>query len=198
MIAQWLTHLAFALVLFLILSSWTSSQRWRLAILAGASLASVVSIDGLSLASYVRSLSDDLAIPSLVGLVWLTAQRLGLIQPLEAPQRLLVLSVLAALALVLYPATLGITYFDPYRWGFNPRPMIIVVGALTLALLYLRNHLGALMLALATLAFTFRIKPSENYWDYLIDPFLALYGCVALLVFVARRLYRSRSYKVMN
>ncbi|GFM82639.1 hypothetical protein PSCICN_33310 [Pseudomonas cichorii] len=193
MIAQWLTHLAFALALFLILSSWTSSPRWRLAILAGASLASVVSIDGLSLASYVRSLSDDLAITTLVGLVWLTMQRLGLIQPLENRQRLLVLSVLAALALVLYPATLGITYFDPYRWGFNPRPMIIAIAALTLGLVYLRSHLGALMLALATLAFTFRIKPSENYWDYLIDPFLALYGCIALLMFVARQFYRGRS-----
>ncbi|WP_122315521.1 hypothetical protein [Pseudomonas cichorii] len=193
MIAQWLTHLAFALVLFLILSSWTSSLRWRLAILAGASLASVISIDGLSLASYARSLSDDLAIPSLVALVWLTLQRLGLIQPLEVRQRLLVVSVLAALALVLYPATLGLTYFDPYRWGFNPRPMIIVVGIITLGLLYLRSHLGALMLALATLAFTFRLKPSENYWDYLVDPFLALYCCVALVAFVVRRLYRGRS-----
>ncbi|MFJ4145247.1 hypothetical protein [Pseudomonas sp. NPDC089734] len=193
MIAQWLAHLAFALTLFLILASWTSSLRWRLAILAGASLVSVISIDGLSLAAYVRSLSDDLAITSLVGLVWLSLQRLGLIQPLENRQRVLVWSVMGTLALLLYPATLGLTYFDPYRWGFNPRPMIIVVGFVTLGLLYLRSHLSALMLALATLAFTFRIKPSENYWDYLIDPLLALYCCGALLVFVTRRLYRTRA-----
>ena len=34
------------------------------------------------------------------------------------------------LAALLYPATMGLTYFDPYRWGFNPRPMIVCIGLL--------------------------------------------------------------------
>ncbi|SDX75540.1 hypothetical protein SAMN05444064_14016 [Pseudomonas syringae] len=190
MIALGLAHLAFAWALFVLLAPLTSSLWWRCGLLAATSLLSVVSVDGLSMAAYARSLTDDLAISSLVLLGWLTLQRLGVLRPLAASPRLIMLLVFAALALTLYPATLGLTYFDPYRWGFNPRPMIIMVAVIALALICLRNALGVVMLTFATLAFTFRLKPSENYWDYLIDPLLALYCCGALLSLAVRFVYR--------
>ncbi|PBQ13674.1 hypothetical protein CCL09_23430 [Pseudomonas congelans] len=190
MIALGLAHLAFAWTLFVLLAPLTASLWWRCGLLAAVSLLSVISIDGLSMASYARSLTDDLAISSLALLGWLTLQRLGVLQPLAAPRRGVVLLVFAALALTLYPATLGLTYFDPYRWGYNPRPMIIIVAVIALGLVLMRNALAAVMLSAATLAFTFRIKPSENYWDYLIDPLLGLYCCGALLVLAGRFVYR--------
>ncbi|KPB76537.1 hypothetical protein ACKUFS_13910 [Pseudomonas cannabina] len=190
MIALGLAHLAFAWALIVLLAPLTSSLWWRCGLLAATSLLSVVSVDGLSMAAYARSLTDDLAISSLVLLGWLTLQRLGVLKPLAASPRLIMLLVFAALALTLYPATLGLTYFDPYRWGFNPRPMIIMVAVIALALICLRNALGVAMLTFATLAFTFRLKPSENYWDYLIDPLLALYCCGALLSLAVRFVYR--------
>ncbi|RMO91793.1 hypothetical protein ALQ33_02960 [Pseudomonas syringae pv. philadelphi] len=190
MIALGLAHLAFAWALFVLLAPLTSSLWWRCGLLAATSLLSVVSVDGLSMAAYARSLTDDLAISSLVLLGWLTLQRLGVLRPLAASPRLIMLLVFAALALTLYPATLGLTYFDPYRWGFNPRPMIIMVAVIALALICLRNALSVAMLTFATLAYTFRLKPSENYWDYLIDPLLALYCCGALLSLAVRFVYR--------
>ncbi|KAA8707092.1 hypothetical protein [Pseudomonas cannabina] len=190
MIALGLAHLAFAWALFVLLAPLTSSLWWRCGLLAATSLLSVVSVDGLSMAAYARSLTDDLAISSLVLLGWLTLQRLGVLKPLAASPRLIMLLVFAALALTLYPATLGLTYFDPYRWGFNPRPMIIMVAVIALVLICLRNALGVAMLTFATLAFTFRLKPSENYWDYLIDPLLALYCCGASLSLAVRFVYR--------
>ncbi|KTB78837.1 MULTISPECIES: hypothetical protein [Pseudomonas] len=190
MIALGLAHLAFAWTLFVLLAPLTASLWWRCGLLAAASLLSVISIDGLSMASYARSLTDDLAISSLVLLGWLTLQRLGVLQPLAAPRRGVTLVVFAALALTLYPATLGLTYFDPYRWGYNPRPMIMIVAVIALGLVFMRNALAAVMLSAATLAFTFRIKPSENYWDYLIDPLLGLYCCGALLILAIRFVYR--------
>jgi hypothetical protein len=42
----------------------------------------------------------------------------------------------------------------------------------------------------ATLAFIAGIKPSHNYWDYLIDPLLGLYCCLTLLVLGTRWTYR--------
>jgi hypothetical protein len=90
---------------------------------------------------------------------------------------------------VLYPATLGLSYLDPYRFGFSPRPMLIFVGLLTAGLFYLRNYLAVVLLASATLAFIAGIKPSQNYWDYLVDPLLGLYCCVALLMLAVRRTY---------
>ncbi|QQQ49089.1 hypothetical protein JJQ97_17155 [Pseudomonas syringae] len=190
MIALGLAHLAFAWTLFVLLAPLTASLWWRCGLLAAVSLLSVVSIDGLSMASYARSLTDDLAISSLVLLGWLTLQRLGVLKPMAASRRGVMLLVFAALALTLYPATLGLTYFDPYRWGYNPRPMIMIVAVIALGLVFMRNALAAVMLSAATLAFTFRIKPSENYWDYLIDPLLGLYCCGALLILAVRFVYR--------
>ncbi|UFI43509.1 hypothetical protein [Pseudomonas savastanoi] len=190
MIALGLAHLAFAWTLFVLLAPLTASLWWRCGLLAATSLLSVISFDGLSMASYARSLTDDLAISSLVVLGWLTLQRLGVLRPMAVSRRWVMLLVFAALALTLYPATLGLTYFDPYRWGYNPRPMIIIVAVIALGLVFMRNALAVVMLAAATMAFTFRIKPSENYWDYLIDPLLALYCCGALLSLAIRFVYR--------
>ncbi|EFW81119.1 hypothetical protein [Pseudomonas savastanoi] len=196
MIALGLAHLAFAWTLFVLLAPLIASLWWRCGLLAATSLLSVISFDGLSMASYARSLTDDLAISSLVVLGWLTLQRLGVLRPMAVSRRWVMLLVFAVLALTLYPATLGLTYFDPYRWGYSPRPMIIIVAVIALGLVLMRNALAVVMLAAATLAFTFRIKPSENYWDYLIDPLLALYCCGALLslgiLFVYRRATESR------
>ncbi|KPX17965.1 Uncharacterized protein ALO71_03451 [Pseudomonas amygdali pv. dendropanacis] len=190
MIALGLAHLAFAWTLFVLLAPLTASLWWRCGLLAATSLLSVISFDGLSMASYARSLTDDLAISSLVVPGWLTLQRLGVLRPIAVSRRWVMLLVFAVLALTLYPATLGLTYFDPYRWGYNPRPMIIIVAVIALGLVLMRNALAVVMLAAATLAFTFRIKPSENYWDYLIDPLLALYCCGALLSLGIRFVYR--------
>ncbi|KPY35216.1 MULTISPECIES: hypothetical protein [Pseudomonas syringae group] len=190
MIALGLAHLAFAWTLFILLAPLTSSLWWRCGLLTATSLLSVISVNGLTMAAYARSLTDDLAISSLVVLAWLTLNRLGVIKPMGASHRLVVLLVFAAMAFALYPATLGLTYFDPYRWGYNPRTMIIIVAVIALGLVCLRNVLGVVMLSAATLAFTFRIKPSENYWDYLIDPLLALYCCVALVCLAVRYVYR--------
>ncbi|MNY63729.1 hypothetical protein D3C86_2007330 [compost metagenome] len=78
---------------------------------------------------------------------------------------------------------------DPYRLGFSPRPMLVFVAVLTMALFYLRSYLAVVMLAGATLAFIAGIKPSHNYWDYLVDPLLGLYCCLALLVLAVRRTF---------
>ena len=95
--------------------------------------------------------------------------------------RLASLALFAGLAVLLYPAALGLSYSDPYQLGFAPRPMLLVLGLLSLVLIIQRSWLGALALVLATLAFSLRLNASENYWDYLIDPYLALYSLGALL-----------------
>jgi hypothetical protein len=45
------------------------------------------------------------------------------------------------------------------------------------------------MLTSATLAFVVGVKPSHNYWDYLVDPLLGLYCCAALLTLAVRWSY---------
>lgn len=179
MMMLWQAHLTFILLGFVLLGSLRCLQSWRPWLLPGLALVSFIPLNDLPLAAYVRSFTDDLAISTLVLLGWVSLVRLGLVEPQEPRARAQMLVLFGLLAALLYPATMGLTYFDPYRWGFNPRPMIVLVALLALGLLWLRNTLAVWMLALGTLAFALRLKASENYWDYLIDPLLVGYCVVA-------------------
>ena len=88
------------------------------------------------------------------------------------------------------------SYADPYQLGFEPRPMLLVLGLLCAVLIVQRSWLGALALVLATLAFALRLGASENYWDYLIDPYLALYSLGALLSAAVRWLLARPTRKL--
>lgn len=179
MLSQWQAHLSFILLGFLLLSALRYTAPWRPWLLPVLALLSFVPVADLSLAAYVRSYTDDLAITTLMLMGWVSLQRLGVVAPVNGVHRGEVLVLFVVLALVLYPSTLGLTYVDPYRWGFNPRPMIMLIGLAALWLLWLRNTLGVWMLAVGTLAFALRLKASENYWDYLLDPLLAGYCLLA-------------------
>ncbi|MBC8782960.1 MAG: hypothetical protein WBM22_06585 [Pseudomonas fluorescens] len=182
MVSVWQAHLSFVLLGFVLLSAFRFTAPWRPWLLPVLVALSVIPLNELPLAAYVRSYTDDLAISTLVLLAWVGLCRLGVVQPLGRQQRVQLLLLFGGLSLLLYPATLGLTYVDPYRWGFNPRPMIVLVGAAALLMLWLRNALAVWMLAIGTLAFALRLKASENYWDYLVDPLLAGYCVVAGLM----------------
>ncbi|MBK5400914.1 hypothetical protein JFU47_30025 [Pseudomonas sp. TH39(2020)] len=191
MISLWQAHASFAMIIFLVLPSFGLPKTWRIALLAALLAVSFIPLDGLSLAAYLRSYIDDLAITSMVFMAWGCLRRLDILPPARGQTGVLIL--FAAMALVLYPATLGMSDLDPYRFGYSPRPMLIALAALTLGLFYLRNGLAVVMLASATLAFIAGIKPSQNYWDYLVDPLLGLYCCMALLMLAVRWTYRQAS-----
>lgn len=189
MISLWQAHASFAMIIFLVLPSFGLPRTWRIALLAALLAVSFIPLDGLSLAAYLRSYIDDLAITSMVFMAWGCLRRLDILPPARGQTGVLIL--FAAMALVLYPATLGMSDLDPYRFGYSPRPMLIALAVLTLGLFYLRNGLAVVMLASATLAFIAGIKPSQNYWDYLVDPLLGLYCCAALLMLAVRWTYRQ-------
>ena len=182
MINLWQAHISFAMILFLLLPSFGLSKAWRVALLLALLAVSFIPLDGLTLAAYLRSHIDDLAVTTLVFMAWGCLRRMDVLPPAQQGQKTSVLILFAVMALALYPATLGMSDLDPYRFGFSPRPMLVFVALLTLGLFYLRNYLAVVMLVGATLAFVVGIKPSHNYWDYLVDPLLGLYCCLALLV----------------
>ncbi|NVZ72472.1 hypothetical protein [Pseudomonas costantinii] len=198
MLALWQAHLSFVLLGFVALCALRFTAPWRPWLLPVLVALSFIPVNELPLAAYVRSFTDDLAISTLVLLAWVVLCWLGLLQPLNRQHHVQLLVLFGGLSLVLYPATLGLTYFDPYRWGFNPRPMIVLVGALALLMLALRNTLAVWMLAVGTLAFALRLKASENYWDYLVDPLLAGYCLVAGLWLVVNAAWKYPSQTQSN
>lgn len=177
----WQPVLSFALSLFLLLPGARLSVPLRAALLLALLGLALVPLGGVSPATYVRSVFDNLALTTTLALLLGTAVRMDwLRRPAEAELTGL-LWLFATMALVLYPATLGLTFFDPYRLGYAPRGLLLAMGAGTLALLWARHYLTTALLALATLGFVLALKPSTNYWDYLIDPALGTFCLVVLL-----------------
>ncbi len=178
----WQPTLTFATLCFLMLPSQRLARRWQFALLFELGALSLIPINGIALAIYLRSVIDDLAITTVLVLSLATLVRLKLLAVPPRLQQTELLCIFAALALILYPASLGLTYFDPYRLGYAPRPMLVLMGLLTVVLLWRRNLLGVLLFSVATLIFTLELKQSENYWDYLIDPGLGTWAIIVLLM----------------
>ena len=176
-----LGHLTVAALIFMLLPV----TRWSLVARAGAFAGmlglALVPVAGLSIGDYTRSYTDDVAMTSLLWLLWGVVTRVsGRPQTSLSHHRQLAI-VFAVLALALYPATLGLAAQDPYRLGFSPAPMLVAAWLLCLGLWWLGNGLAVALISLATLACLLDIKDSDNYWDYLVDQLLGIYCCVYLV-----------------
>jgi len=141
----------------------------------------LIPFDGLPLAAFVRGWIGDLSIPSVILLA------LGIFRPLcggvllDGKDKTALLLLITVLALGLYPMALGLGYFDPYRLGYGN--VWFIVGLLLIALFACWKNLpqSALVIALGIFAWGGGWYESNNLWDYLLDPFLAIYAIYALL-----------------
>jgi len=109
----WQAHLTFGLLAFIVTPGFgfgRGVQGLRLFLLLGISF---IPVDGLSLAAYMRSFTDDVAITTLVALAFFAAVRLGLMAMPPQNARVQLLIAMAGLALFLYPATMGLSYWTP-------------------------------------------------------------------------------------
>lgn len=185
----WQAHLALALLLFLLVAPYGTARHWQVLKLAVAAALTWLPVDGMPLAILVRSFTHDLSSSLLVLLAGFSLARLASV-PIRANHLRDVLLVFAALALVLYPASLGLSYLDPFRWGYEPTWLLAAMAVLTLFFLLRGNGLGAAMLLVATLMYALRGDGSGNYWNYLLDPLLALYAWVFCLRQAGRALLR--------
>lgn len=190
---MWSIHLGLALALFLLLPLRGRAPILQAGVLLALLALGFVPVQGLPLAAYPRALAPELSIVTLVALSWMALVRMGLTQALPSGQRWTLVALFGALGLFLYPAALGLGAFDPYQLGFGPRALLVAVGLLSVLLLWLGHWLAVVMLALATLAFALGWLASENYWDYLFDPFVVGYCWLALLAGGLRRLWPARS-----
>lgn len=69
MITLWQAHFSFTMIIFLLLPSFGLNKAARIVLLIALLAASFIPLNGLSLAAYLRSHIDDLAITTLVFMV---------------------------------------------------------------------------------------------------------------------------------
>ena len=148
--------------------------------LAALFVLSLVPLGALPLASYVRGVTGDLSITTLV-MLWLVLLRpRGGAAKDENRLALLILIVLAAIAL--YPMALGAGKYDPYRLGYGDPQFVVALLLVALAAWACKFTLIALCIAFATFAWAVGWYESNNLWDYLLDPWVSVYASFATIL----------------
>lgn len=139
----------------------------------------------LPVLAYIRGVSSDLSI-TLVLLACLgLGQRLSGRCVQHSHERTAVLAVVAVAALFLYPLALGWGDWDAYRPGWGSPGMWTILLFMSLLAWARGLRLLPTLLGLALLAWSAGVLESTNLWDYLMDPWLAVYAifhCVRLSV----------------
>jgi hypothetical protein len=155
--------------------------RARYAVMLAAALAVFVPIGDLSVAAYVRGITGDLSMATLIlacaaCLAQLTGKTLIGRRDLRA---LCWLSLSAAV--LLYPFALGWTPFDPYSQGYGSIEFSTALLCVTLAAWWARLYVIVFIVIVAALAYLVGAFESRNLWDYLIDPLVSVYALVRLM-----------------
>jgi hypothetical protein len=87
---------------------------------------------------------------------------------------------------------LGLGAFDPYRLGFAPHGLLVVLLALAAVAWVCESYLLLACLAAAVGGHALGVLESTNLWDYLLDPWVALASIYDLRSFRSQRVNSSR------
>lgn len=141
----------------------------------------------LPLVAYLRGVIGDLSIVTML-LLW-TSLLSG-----SKPAPLAFKVSVACIAIVFYPLALGFGMIDPYAWGYGSILFFITVLLFAVVCGLANWSKGVWMIAIAILAWAAHWHESANLWDYLLDPFLAIWALMAVFgVFYKRRRDKARA-----
>lgn len=161
--------------------------RARIAVMLAGAFAVFATFGDLSAAAYVRGVTGDLSMTTLV-LAGAACVAQFTRRTVIEPRDLRVLFwLVAAAAAFLYPFALGWTRFDPYALGYGSIEFVTALLLVTLAAWHIRRNVVVLIIIAAAIAYCVGAYESRNLWDYLIDPLVALYVLVRLLAAACRR-----------
>jgi hypothetical protein len=145
----------------------------RAAALGAAIVVLSIPLWGVSLAGFVRGITGDLSMTTLIFLALALVRSLsGRVLVVES-NREATLKAIAIAAVLFYPLALGFSMFDPYRMGYGN---LWFMAALLIWASLRYSTLFALCIALAVAAWSAGWYESPNLWDYLLDPWLAVYA----------------------
>jgi hypothetical protein len=134
----------------------------------------------LPLVAYVRGVIGDLSIVTML-LLW-TSLLSG-----SKPDPFVLKFAIACIAIVFYPMALGLGMIDPYAWGYGSTAFFIAVLLFAVVCGLANWSKGVWMIAIAIIAWAAHWHESANLWDYLLDPFLAIWALMALIGTLFRR-----------
>lgn len=94
--------------------------------------------------------------------------------------------ILASTFIFVYPWSLGSwTPIDPYAWGYNTVGIPAMYLCIALGLyLYDRRFLKIwFVIWIGVVGYLLKVPQGDNYWDYLLDPFLGFYAIGKMIAY---------------
>ncbi len=140
----------------------------------------LIPIGGLYIFEYFISLVGHLSITTIVLLASVLIERLTGHTLVKANDKLTAYFTIAGASVILYPAAYGLIQFNIYSLGFGSLPFFAALMLLAILFTILRRNLAALSITLSVFAYSLHLMASNNLWDYLIDPALAIYAFIRL------------------
>jgi len=134
----------------------------------------------LPLVAYVRGLTGDLSIV-LTLLLWSSLLPANKTAPIAFKLTVVII------AFCFYPFALGLGMVDPYAWGYGSIAFLVAILFFGLVCGLVNWTKGVWIIAIAILAWTAHWHESANLWDYLLDPFLAIWAICACIGMMYRR-----------
>lgn len=134
----------------------------------------------LPLVAYIRGFTGDLSIV-LTLLLWSS------LLPSKKPAPIAFKIAIAVVAICFYPFALGLGMVDPYAWGYGSIALLIAVLVCAIVCALANWTKGVWIIAIAIIAWAAHWHESANLWDYLLDPFLAIWAITALIGMLYRR-----------
>lgn len=143
-------------------------------------------VNGLAIAAYIRGVVSE---PSITTLIIAGLSIASLIRGrVVCSQReyLPLLYFIPVFSLFFYPSSLGLTYFDPYSYGYQAHILLAALLTISLLLWWKKYYMLLAIILIDLWSFNFKLLSSDNLWDYLIDPMLLVY-CLVQLVLLRTR-----------
>lgn len=136
----------------------------------------------LPLSGYVRGVTGELSVVTML-LLW------GSILPTAKKTPLGFKVPLAVIAIAFYPLALGFGMVDPYAWGYGSIALLVAVILFAIGCGLAGWMKGVWIISFAIMAWAAHWHESTNLWDYLLDPFLAIWALLAILnaIYLKRR-----------
>jgi hypothetical protein len=96
------------------------------------------------------------------------------------------MSFIFIIGCILYLSTLGFIDFDIYNYGFNSNLMLLIF-TITCIITIINNVIIGYIWTLCAVFFLYKLTPSNNLWDYMLDPLLWLYSFCFLIIKIGRK-----------
>ncbi len=90
------------------------------------------------------------------------------------------------LAFTLYPMALGVGPYDSYMLGYQPSVLLTLVAAMGVLAVQKKYWVSAATVVVVLFGYWLRVLPSQNFWDYLLDPILVIFAVIYLLHYLYR------------